>query len=65
MRRRSDGIPPPKLLVFEGFRYKTAASWDAAFDQFHAARERWEAEFGQALPQWVTNGDCPWDPDSI
>lgn len=30
-----------------------------------AASARWEAEHGEALPEWVTNGDCPWDPDSI
>ena len=64
MRRKFDAIPPPELLVFEGFRYKTEASWGIAFDQFHSARERWEAEWGP-LPVWVTNGDCPWDPDLI
>jgi hypothetical protein len=48
-----------------GFRYKTAASWTAAFDHFGAERERWAAEFEGALPEPVVKGDCPWDADLI
>ena len=41
MRRRYDAVPPPELLVFEGFRYATDDDWGAAFDAFDEARERW------------------------
>ncbi len=68
MRRRYDAVPPPELLVFEGFRYATDADWGAAFDAFNEARERWCSERGlpaDALPPAVIDGQCPWDQSKI
>ena len=61
-RRRDPGELPPELIVFEGFRYSTAAEWRAALDEFDAARRRWAAEHGvKALPERVIDGDSPMD----
>jgi hypothetical protein len=70
MRRRydADDVPPPELLVFEGFRHATDAAWGAAFDVFNEARERWRSQRElpvDALPPAVIDGECPFDPRSI
>lgn len=37
-RRRRDDAVPPELLAFDGSQSKTNATWNAALDQFKAAR---------------------------
>lgn len=63
MRRRSEaGTPPAKLVVFEGRRYRTARTWQIAFDKCLADREAWAQEHeGALLPQLTVNGSCPFD----
>jgi hypothetical protein len=62
-RRRNDAVPPGELLAFDGSQYKTNATWNAALDEFIAARARWAAEHGVPLNQMpsYTVGDEPWD----
>ena len=57
---------PPELVRFEGFRYVTAAAWEAAFDEVCAARERWGDERGLdvLLPPEI-DGQCPFDGSGI
>ena len=50
------------LVVFEGFRYRNAAEWAAAFAEFRAARDAWaQQNEGAALPPYEVNGYCPFD----
>lgn len=65
-RRDDDSTPPPELLVFEGWRFTTAAEWEAAFKMWWDARDLWASQRGLdiLLPQEVI-GDCPFDPTTI
>lgn len=60
-RRRSPDEMPSDLRVFEGFRYRTAQAWAAAFLEFRAAREAWAQEHDGALVAYEVNGYCPFD----
>lgn len=66
-RRRHDDAVPPELLAFDGGQYKTNATWNAALDQFIAARAQWAAERKIPLDQMpeYTVGDEPWEPSLI
>jgi hypothetical protein len=58
--------PPPELPVFDGHRSTTAWDWDAAFDEFEAARERWAKRHSIAvddLPDYRIDGDQPCDDE--
>lgn len=69
MRRRLDGSAPPgELLVFNGRQFVTAADWEAAFAEWHRARERWLSLRGlpqDGLPPQRIDGECPFDPSSV
>ena len=62
---------PPELCVFNGRQYTTAAEWEAAFEEYCRARERWLAERGliefdvPAFRAYAVDGDCPFDPSAI
>lgn len=59
---------PAELVTFDGHPYRTAAGWQAAFDQFHAARRQWAQGHGQSiddLPWWTVDGECPFDSAAI
>lgn len=61
-RRRSADETPADLLVFEGFRHRTARAWEAAFAEFRAAREAWaEQREGAVLAPYEVKGHCPFD----
>lgn len=61
-RRRDPDEMPTELMVFQGFRHRTARAWEAAFDEFRAAREAWAQEHeGAVLAQYEVNGYCPFD----
>ncbi|OZE81931.1 hypothetical protein CH304_12840 [Rhodococcus sp. 15-649-1-2] len=63
MRRRTDtSAPATNLTVFDGRRYRTSATWKAAFAEFLAARAAWSQErAGAQLPTIKVNGDEPFD----
>ena len=63
MKRRIDAsAPSTNLVVFDGRRYRTSATWKAAFDDFLAARAAWLQENdGAQLPPIDVNGDQPFD----
>ncbi|VEG42734.1 Uncharacterised protein [Mycolicibacterium flavescens] len=49
-------------MVFQGRRYRTAKAWQAAFNEFLAARGAWAAEHeGVVLKPIEVNGSCPLD----
>ncbi|MFL0290777.1 hypothetical protein ACJH6J_06985 [Mycobacterium sp. SMC-18] len=72
MRRRGEedrDQVPDELLVFDGDPYRTATAWQAAFDEFHDAREAWAKQHGLEssfdLPLRYVGRDCPFDPSQI
>jgi hypothetical protein len=72
MRRLlSHEVPPAELLVFDGRGYATAAEWESAFEEWHAARAGWLAARGLSefdvpgFGAYRVDGDCPFDPSAI
>lgn len=63
-RRHPGGEATADLFVFDGRRYRTEATWTAAFAEFRAAREAWSQEHdGATLAAYQINGHCPFDPE--
>jgi hypothetical protein len=68
MRKRAGDPAPHDLVVFQGRKYQTAQEWQAAFEDFMEARERYTAQRKRGeplLPDWSIDGDCPWDDSLI
>lgn len=70
-RRHSDETEqmPADLVTFDGDPYRTATTWQAAFDEFHDAREEWAKQHGLEssydLPLRYVGRACPFDPAAI
>lgn len=56
-----NGAVPAELLLFDGRGFATYNEWTAAFDAWCDAREAWEKQHDQFLPEGVELGKCP-DP---
>lgn len=71
MRRRTDDTEqlPAELVTFDGDPYRTATTWQAAFDEFHAARDEWARQHGLGssydLPLRYVGRRCPFDASQI
>ncbi len=70
MRRREPmtGQLPANLLAYQPDpRWMTAAEWDAGFEAFRVARQRWADRHGIALDELppYTVGDGPFDPTMV
>jgi hypothetical protein len=53
---------PSDLVVFDVSPHRTTQAYEAAFDEFLAAREAWsEGHAGAVLAPYVVNGPRPFD----